>query len=169
MAYGDDQVSQNPVARFGSVVLGLGVYFLGGFIPVLLVAAAAFAINKLFPRLSEPASLFAGLSAGQLLWLLVGAIMAPAMWAAIAVDLAIGGVLLAWFLARPSVAPAALIILFQFVGLGMNLWLLNDAGLANPVGKALVLHIILRLTILGTGIWYILKRNETPVAAEIFE
>jgi hypothetical protein len=169
MAYGDDQVSQNPGARFGSVALGAGAYFLGGLIPILLVAAAIFAVKKLFPRLSEPAALFASLSAGQLLWLLFGAIVAPAMWAMVAADLAIGGVLLAWFLARPSVVPTALIMLFELVGLGVNLWALNDASFADPVGKALILHMLLRLAILASGVWYLLKRNETPVAAEIFE
>jgi hypothetical protein len=169
MAYGDDQISANPVARFGALGLGVGIYLLGGFIPVLLTFAALFVLKKLCPQLSETAVTFAALATGQLLWFLAGATIVPGSWLAIAPDLVIGAVLLGWFVVRPSVVPAALLIAFEVAGLGMNGWVLKDLGVSNPAGKALILHIILRLAIIGSGIWYILRRNDVPVAAEAFE
>jgi hypothetical protein len=169
MAYGDDQISANPVARFGGLGLGVGAYLLGGFIPILLTGIALIAVKKLFPRLSEAAAFFAGLASGHLLWFLAGAIIVPAGWFAVAPDLVIGAVLIGLFVVRPSGAPAALLILFEVAGLGMNGWVLAEAGFSNPAAKPLFLHIALRLAIIGSGIWYLMRRHDVPVAAEAFE
>jgi hypothetical protein len=169
MAYGDDQISANPLARFGGLAFGVGLYFLGGLIPILLTCVALFAVKKLFPRLPEAAVFFSGLATGQLLWFLAGAILAPGLWLAVAPDLVIGGLLIAWFLARPSAAPAALLMAFEVIGLGMNGWTLTEVGFSNPAGKALIFHIVLRVAIIGGGVLYLLKRNDIPVVTEAFE
>jgi hypothetical protein len=169
MAYGDDQVSANPVARFGGIALGVGLFALGGFIPMLLTFVALFAVKKLFPRLSDTAVLFAGLAAGQWLWFVVGAAIAPDMWLGVAPDLIVGAALTAWFIARPSVLPAALLMAFELVGLGMNGWMMTQVALSSPDGKALILHMILRLAIIGSGIWYLRRRRDVRGVAEAFE
>lgn len=169
MAYGDDQISANPVARFGGLALGVGFYALGGLIPVVLAFVALLAIRKLFPRLTEAAVFFSGLAVGQLLWFLLGAVFAPAMWMAVAPDLVIGGLLIGWFLARPSPVPAALLMVFEAVGLAMNGWTLGEAGFANPAAKVLIVHMLLRAAIVASGVWYLTKRNDVPVAAEAFD
>lgn len=169
MAYGDDQVSANPVARFGGLALGVGFYLLGGLLPVVLVCLSLIAIKTLFRNLPEAAVLFLGLAVGQWLWFLVGIVFAPAFWAAIVLDIVVGGLLIGWFLARPSVAPVALLVGFEAIGLVMNGWVLGMAGLATPAAKMLIVHMALRLAIIASGVWYLLKRNDAPAAAEVFE
>jgi hypothetical protein len=77
----------------------------------------------------------------------IGAALVNA-WSAVALDLAVLVVGLAWLWARPSLGPVILLGLYQIAAGVINIVALMNAELASPPHKALIAHISLRVAAL---------------------
>ena len=89
----------------------------------------------------------------------------PSGLSAVGLDIVLTSTLLAWLLWRPVVLPMVMLILLQVLSLVVNI----DAIAATQVNslpfKALLVHIVLRLLIIGFGIAFVVRARQEAASA----
>ncbi|HEV2866188.1 MAG TPA: hypothetical protein VGX37_06705 [Allosphingosinicella sp.] len=156
--YLDESSSRLSVVGIGSTVLGYGLVRLtglAGLIPLGVGVGSYFLLRSFWPqrKLVVPA---VAATFGQIGWILLGAVIMNAL-AQLWLDLLVPGLIAAWLLWRPSTPAAIAMILFQLVGTALNVMTLDRMQLMTPDFKALVVHIALRVFIIGAAIYFIFE------------
>jgi hypothetical protein len=138
----------NLGANVGGVVgavIGIGASRYFGallLVPGLAMILGAVLLGKLAPARVKPMIAAASVQFGHLCWLLVGALILG-VFKPVAIDIVVLGAGLVWLVARPGIAPALLLGLYQVVGLGLNV--VQLAGASEAELTALLLHVVLRV------------------------
>jgi hypothetical protein len=113
------------------------------------------------------------IQASHLFWLLFGFVLIIFVKLAISVNIpflmiegVIYSILLIWFLLKASFPSVLLLTLYQVSGLTVNIFSLNEIGIANSHAKALLVHIFLRFTavaLMAIGTFNTIKMNKSKM------
>jgi len=133
------------LAGFGaSQFLGLQLWFAAG-----LSLASGWAIARFVPRIATELRVALALVCGQTLWIILGAIVIPAMIPAVAFDVVIAFALLGWVFFRPSRAAVIALIVFQLLALAFNIYVLSLTDYLTQQWQALIVHILIRIGVIA--------------------
>jgi hypothetical protein len=150
------------LASAGGAAIGMGasrVFGVALLIPMVVAPVVGVVLAKAGPVRARPFVPAVSVLVGHLAWIVAGALV-EASFAQVAIDavLMLGGA--AWLLARPGLAPAVAIGLFEVLALVGNAWQLT---LPQSTGneKALVLHVLLRAAVIvGLVVGYVKVRAQ---------
>lgn len=156
MSYADDGKDKYSIAAVGSGVLAFAfAKFVGivALIPFLIFGLALFILHKAKydPEALRPSI---ALQSAQIGWFAIGAIVVPNGLMAAGADIAFGLALLLWLTFGKHWLPLVLICLMQGVGIFVNIQALSETGYANDFAKPLLVHIALRVLIVGAAAYY---------------
>jgi hypothetical protein len=167
MAYTD-----KPAASAGGIVgfaAAFGISHFAGlttWIPVICSGLVFAGLRKLKADSSDVVLLPISLMSGHALWMLIGVLVLPAMWASAAADLAISLLFFLWLIAKPSRIAFAILIVLELAGLAVNtVTLLQVGNLVGPA-SALLVHIVLRIAIIVTSVFAIRQLRKNPETHE---
>lgn len=160
----------NPLASIGGIVGALVGALVGQYCwaQMLVPAVAGGLAFLLFVKTPIKPPRFAGAIAvtiGHVAWFVVAAAMLQA-WAGIAIDIAVLTVAIALLWARPSVATAALLAVVELASLVFNVMQILPAPLYSAEHRALTVHILLRLMVLGALGVGLLSLRKPPAAPD---
>jgi hypothetical protein len=138
-------VAAAAVGYGASQVLGANIW-----LPAIFAVIALLLIAKFRSLLVEHLRLAIALLLAQTTWMLIGALILPALLPQVIGDVVIGYGLAAWLLARPSRTPAIVLIVLEILALAINIYVMSVVGLWGQAMAALVVHVALRLGIIVT-------------------
>ncbi len=175
MAYGDNE--QNLPTKAAGWAGGILVFLLSKFLRGNFLAPLAFSV--LFVLLlrktrTDPfnLSMMQGLALGQAGWFILGVLFVPSMWATVVPDIVLTIVLVGWLLMRVSIAPIVMIFLYELASLAINATMLLSADTSSNTFRALIVHCLWRVMVIGFGIAYLVadrrKRDDAGIAS-VFE
>jgi len=137
----------NRAPAIVAAVIGLAVGAYAGIhllVPLVASAAAWWLGRTLLPRLDERYLIAAAVQAGHLVWLALGLVLLGIRGPAL-LDPLILLVGVAWLLARPGLAPVALLTIYQLVALALNAVTFVELPAGHVLHKALLVHLLWRL------------------------
>jgi hypothetical protein len=146
----------------GGVAAAFGLYAgLTFLIPLIFAGAAYFILFKLRPARQE-IMMMTALTVAQLAWFVLGVAIAPEMISSVGIDIVATAILVAWLLYGFSTAAIITLAIFEAIGLIMNGFLLAATDPASTAFRALLVHIVLRVAIIGYGIAYFVGKRLNP-------
>ena len=153
--------TRNVLLLTGGLTLALRVFFQSLFplVPALLIGWVA---SKFVRRSAVPILPAFSLQAGLLAWMLVGFLISPTTFpAGFAVDLLALGGGLAWLIIRPGLWPTALLILYQTIGLTINIsnQSLFNNNIISPYNFLWICMRIISIVLMFYGYRIIRKEN----------
>jgi hypothetical protein len=156
MSYSDDSDNKYSIGAVASGVLGFAfAQFVGiaAFVPFIVFGLVFLLLHK---AEYEPESLRPSLAlqSAQLGWFIVGALVIPGGFMAAGADIAIGLALLLWLVFSRHWLPLALICLMQLFGIFVNFQALSDVGYSGDAVKPMLVHIAIRMLIVGTAAYF---------------
>ena len=164
----DGKKPMQPLNVVGALAGGMiGVYCgLAILIPlaggaIVLSQNKRFAAARWAPFLTAVAVIF-----GHLVWMLVGALILPAQFMVIAIDMVIMAVGLLWLVLRPGLGPVILLGIFEVVCLVVNANTILAMEFGSAGHKALVAHIVLRLAALAALVTGYVKFKKDQLQAQ---
>lgn len=149
-----DQKDPYSAASIAGPLIGYALsYVLGAnlWLPLLLAAVSIFAISKLRPRLVLWLRYALGLFAGHTLMMGIAVAAQPDVIGQVGVDILIGVVLIGWSLLSASRVALILILIFEGLALGVNIFVMTQLGEWSGQMGGLLVTMLLRLSILVCG------------------
>jgi hypothetical protein len=129
-----------------AIVVGLaaGVYSGIHLLIPLVLTGLAWGVARLLPDRPTDFVVAAAVQVGHLLWITVGLVVIGALTVDL-VDIAILLAGSAWLLAKPGLAPAVVLTVYQAVALLINVGALLAMPIGHNLHRALLIHIIWRI------------------------
>jgi hypothetical protein len=168
------QKKTNPLAAIGGVVGAIVGFVVARYaamnllVPGLTAVVVAVILAKTVPPSRKSIVGAFAVQVGQVVWFALGAILIGT-WAPVALDVILLVVALAWLIARPSLVPLLICIIYQAIGLILNSMAFAQAESGTPAHQALVAHLLVRAVAIALLIAAIfaLRRKRVEAAASV--
>jgi hypothetical protein len=132
----------------------VGISFL---VPLLIGGVAIFVLKKFRPLTTNLLGMVA-VAIGQVGWFTTAALIIPAGFAVVGLDIVLTTALLVWLIYRPSITAVVILIVFETIGLILNLFTIPDVHANSGQFKPLLVHILLRVFVIGFGIAFAVEK-----------
>jgi hypothetical protein len=129
--------------------MGIGIYTGASFLVPAAAAAGVWYVGSKFLKPRIPLFLPSiALLAGHLAWMAIGTALVNA-WEANFLDIALMVAFLAWLWFRPNLACVIALTIFETLAFIVNVLAISEVAIGAMEHRALALHVILRLAIIG--------------------